>query len=69
MAVERHVICKVNDIPDGEGKSFNFNEAQLMTIVTLDVMSNNVLKVAIGTLSFEPQYPKSPSGAAILKNT
>ncbi len=26
MAVERHVICKVNDIPDGEGKSFNFND-------------------------------------------
>ena len=32
-----------------------FKDAQLITIVTLEVISKRVLKVAIGTLSFDPQ--------------
>ena len=40
-----------------------------MITVTLDEINTMVLKVAMGILNFEPQYAKSPTGAAILKKT
>ena len=49
-------------------KSFNLREAQAMTIETLEEIRTIVFTVAIGTLSFDAQYSKSPGGAAILKN-
>ena len=50
-------------------KSFIFKDAQDIITVTLDDISTSVFTVARGTLSLEPQYAKSPSGAAILRNT
>ena len=29
MAVERHIICKVDEIPEGEGKSFKFDDVSV----------------------------------------
>ena len=49
-------------------KSFNLREAQAITMETLEEMRTIVFTVAIGTLSFDAQYSKSPGGAAILKN-
>ena len=49
-------------------KSFNLREAQAITIDTLEEIRTIVFTVAIGTLSFDAQYSKSPGGAAILKN-
>ena len=48
-------------------KSFNLREAQAITIDTLEEIRTIVFTVAIGTLSFDAQYSKSPGGAAILK--
>ena len=29
MAVDRHIICKVDEIPEGEGKSFKFDDVSV----------------------------------------
>ena len=29
MAVGRHIICKVDEIPEGEGKSFKFDDVSV----------------------------------------
>ena len=32
MAVERHIICKVDEIPEGEGKSFKFDDVSVAVV-------------------------------------
>ena len=48
-------------------KSFNFNEAQLITIVTEDVIRNIVLSVARGT--FNISAPTGQLSTPVLRKT